>query len=107
MSSRTVPGAAVSAFARDRAALLLRLTWVGPGLLAGLIVLTVFGAAVPATAAVAVGWLIDRLVTGGSAVAPLAAYALTVLTGHAVAAARQPLAYLAAAQAVATVRLPG
>jgi ABC-type multidrug transport system fused ATPase/permease subunit len=89
---------------RDRVELLIRLGWVGPGLLAALVGVTVLASAVPAAAAVTVGWLIARLAAAHAhdllraAVAPLSAYAAVLLTGHAVRAVREPLCYLAEAR---------
>ena len=89
---------------RDRLELLIRLKWLGPALLAGLIGLTFLAAAVPAATALAVGRLIDRLAAAGpghqlsAAAVPLLLYGLVLLTGHAVAALRMPLSYLAEAR---------
>jgi ABC-type multidrug transport system fused ATPase/permease subunit len=89
---------------RDRVELLIRLRWVGPGLLAALVGLTVLASAVPAVTAIAVGWLIDRLSAEDSphllatAAAPLSVYALALLTGHVLTALREPLSYLAEAR---------
>lgn len=103
MSPITVLGSVTPAPVRDRVELLIRLKWVGPGLLAALVGLTVLGSAVPAATAVTVGWLIDRLTDADSntflpAAAPLSAYALVLLTGHVVTAVRRPLSYLAQAR---------
>jgi len=94
----------VPAPVRDRVELLIRLGWVGPGLLAALVGLTVLASAIPAATAIAVGWLIARLAAADSsdllpaAAAPLSAYALVLLAGHAVTAVREPLSYLAEAR---------
>jgi len=58
MSPTIMFGSVVPAPVRDRIELLIRLGWVGPGLLAALVGLTVLASAVPAATAVAVGWLI-------------------------------------------------
>jgi len=98
------PTTVVPALIRDRIELLVRLSWVGPGLLAGLVGLTVLASAIPAATALAVGWLVDRLAAadaGGllsAAVTPLSVYGLVLRAGHAIAAARQPLSYLAEAR---------
>jgi ATP-binding cassette subfamily B protein len=77
------------------------LWWAGPGLLAVLVGLTVLASGVPAATAVTVGRLIERLAGAApgdlraAAVLPLAAYASVLLAGHALAAVRAPLSYLA------------
>ena len=103
MSQKTARGITMPAFVRNRIQLLVRLPWVGPGLLTALITLTLLGSAVPAASAVAVGWLIARLAADpadlvSAAAAPLTMYALVLLAGHVVTAVRQPLSYLAEAR---------
>ncbi|GAA4720175.1 ABC transporter ATP-binding protein [Phytohabitans rumicis] len=89
---------------RVRVELLVRLPWVGPGLLAALVGLTVLASVVPAATAATVGWLIDRLTDADpdhllSAAAPaLSAYTVVLLIGHAATAVRAPLSYLAEAR---------
>ncbi|MEH1124882.1 ABC transporter ATP-binding protein [Micromonospora sp. CPCC 206061] len=85
---------------RDRLALLARLPWVGSGLLAALVGLTLLLSAVPAATAATVGWLIARLTDADTsdAVAPLSAYALVLLARHVLVAVREPLSYLAEAR---------
>jgi ATP-binding cassette subfamily B protein len=89
---------------RARFALLTRLPWIGGGLLAALTGLTLLAGVVPAATALAVGRLVGALTDAASAdlvsvaVAPLSAYAMMVVIGHAVAAVRGPLSYLAEAR---------
>jgi ABC-type multidrug transport system fused ATPase/permease subunit len=103
MSQMVARGFTVPAFVQDRVQLLVRLPWVGPGLLTALITLTLLGSAVPAAAAVVVGSLIAQLAAEpanllSAAAVPLGTYALVLLAGHAVTAVRQPLSYLAEAR---------
>jgi ABC-type multidrug transport system fused ATPase/permease subunit len=86
-------------FAADRIALLKRLRSAGPGLLSGLILLTVAASLVPAATALAFAALIGRVAYGdglaGVAVTTLLAYLAVLLLGHVFGAVREPLSYLA------------
>ncbi len=86
----------------DRVALLKRLRSVGPGLLAGLILLTVAGSLVPAATAVAFAALIGGVADGGGlggvAVTAVLAYLTVLLLGHLLSAVREPLSFLAEAR---------
>jgi ABC-type multidrug transport system fused ATPase/permease subunit len=89
---------------RERLRLLVTLRAAGPVALFAVVTLIVVASLVPAATAVTVGVLIDR-VTGSPtdtllalAVAPLVAFGVVLLVGHAVDAARGPLYYLVGAR---------
>ena len=83
----------------DRIGLLKRLRSAGPGLLSGLVLLTVAGSLVPAATALAFAALVGDVARGGGragvAVTTLLAYLAVLLLGHAFGALREPMSYLA------------
>ncbi|HEY2793452.1 MAG TPA: ABC transporter ATP-binding protein, partial [Micromonosporaceae bacterium] len=76
----------------------------GPGLLTGLVALTVIESLVPAATAVAFAVLIGRVAHTeatrliAAAAGPLLLYLLILLAGHVVGAVREPLNFLAVAR---------
>jgi ABC-type multidrug transport system fused ATPase/permease subunit len=79
----------------DRIALLTRLRSAGPGLLSGLILLTVAGSLVPAGTALAFAALVGGVAQAGIAVTALLTYLAVLLLGQVLGAVREPLSYLA------------
>ncbi len=83
----------------DRIALLKRLRSVGPGLLSGLVLLTVAGGLIPAatalTFAALVGGVARDVGVAGVATTALLAYLTVLLLGHLLGTVREPLSYLA------------
>lgn len=87
----------------DRLDMLRKLGSIGRGPLAALIGVTVVEGLIPAATALSFATLVSRVggIADGSvsaAIAPLAAYVVILLAGHAVAAVREPLSFLAQAR---------
>ena len=86
---------------RDRVRMLKMLRSAGGGVLAVLIVLTILEGLVPAATAIAFATLIggvQGIPTGAVVAAPLLVYLVILLAGHALAAVREPLTFLAKAR---------